>query len=88
MDVWDNGPGIPPTIQDSVFQPYVSYGKAEGNGLGLAIAKKIVEDHGGEIHLDGRNETGALFKITIPFAIPEGAIPLMSRSMACSIGTP
>jgi signal transduction histidine kinase len=74
IGVWDNGPGIPPTIRDSIFQPFVSYGKAESCGLGLAIAKKIVEDHGGAIHLDGRSETGALFKITIPFAIPEGAI--------------
>jgi signal transduction histidine kinase len=52
----------------------VSYGKAESCGLGLAIAKKIVEDHGGVIHFDGRSETGTLFEITIPFAIPEGAI--------------
>src|SRR5580700_12300988 len=74
IGVWDNGPGIPPTMQDSVFQPFVSYRKAESCGLGLAIAKKIVEDHGGVIHLDGRSETGTLFKITIPFAIPEGAI--------------
>ena len=74
ISVWDNGPGIPPTIQDSVFQPFVSYGKTESCGLGLAIAKKIVEDHGGVIHLEGRGETGTLFRITIPFAIPEGAI--------------
>ena len=74
ISVWDNGPGIPPAIRDSVFQPFVSYGKAESCGLGLAIAKKIVEDHGGVIHLDGRSETGTLFKITIPFAVPEGAI--------------
>jgi signal transduction histidine kinase len=74
ISVWDNGRGIPPTIQDSVFQPFVSYGKTESCGLGLAIAKKIVEDHGGVIHLDARTETGTLFKITIPFAIPEGAI--------------
>jgi signal transduction histidine kinase len=74
IDVWDNGPGIPPTIQDSVFQPHVSYGKAEGSGLGLAIAKKMVEDHGGVIYLDERSETGTLFTITIPFAIPEGAM--------------
>jgi signal transduction histidine kinase len=74
ISVWDNGPGIPLAIQDSVFQPFVSYGKAESCGLGLAIAKKIVEDHGGVIHLDGRSETGTSFKITIPFAIPEGAI--------------
>ena len=74
ISVWDNGPGIPTTIRDSVFQPFVGYGKAESCGLGLAIAKKIVEDHGGVIHLDGKSETGTLIKITIPFAIPEGAI--------------
>jgi len=74
IGIWDNGPGIPSTIQDSVFQPFVSYGKAESSGLGLAIAKKIVEGHGGVIHLDGGSETGTLFKITIPFAIPEGTI--------------
>ena len=73
--VWDNGPGIPPAIQDSVFQPFVSYGKAEGSGLGLAIAKKIVEDHGGEIYLDGESETGTLFKITIPFCHSAGSNP-------------
>jgi signal transduction histidine kinase len=67
IGVWDNGPGVHPAIQDSVFQPFVSYGKAEGSGLGLAIAKKIVEDHGGEICLDGESETGTLFTITIPF---------------------
>jgi signal transduction histidine kinase len=53
----------------------VSYGKAKGSGLGLTIAKKIVEDHGGAIHLDGDNETGTLFRITIPFAIPLGSNP-------------
>jgi signal transduction histidine kinase len=73
VGVWDNGPGISPAIRESIFQPFVSYGKAEGSGLGLAIAKKIVEDHGGVIYLDERSETGTLFKITIPFAIPAGA---------------
>jgi signal transduction histidine kinase len=78
IGVWDNGPGIPRTIQNSVFQPFVTYGKDEGSGLGLAIAKKIVEDHGGEIHIDRSCKTGALFRINIPFAIPEGAFPLVS----------
>jgi nitrogen-specific signal transduction histidine kinase len=96
MAVWDNGPGIPTGRQDCVFEPFVSYGKAEGSGLGLAIAKKIVQDHGGEIYLDERNETGTLFRITVPFAIPEGAIvpvsPIhsmrRSRSIAVSANTP
>jgi signal transduction histidine kinase len=85
IGVWDNGPGIPPTIQDSVFEPFVSYGKAEGSGLGLAIAKKIAEDHGGEIYLDGRNETGTLFNITIPFAIPYGAIVRSSEPLQAQV---
>jgi signal transduction histidine kinase len=74
ISVWDNGPGIPQAIRDCVFEPFVSFGKADGGGLGLAIARKIVEDHGGEIYLDARNEFGTLFKITIPSAIPEGAL--------------
>jgi signal transduction histidine kinase len=78
--VWDNGPGIPQAIRDSVFEPFVSYGKAEGSGLGLAIAKKIVEDHGGTIYLDGRRQNGTLFKITIPFAIPGEANPAIPSS--------
>jgi len=73
IGVWDNGPGVPPKMQDSIFEPFVSCGKVEGRGLGLTIAKKIVEDHGGNIHLDESNGTGTLFKITIPFAIPPGA---------------
>src|SRR5277367_6672442 len=78
IGVWDNGPGIPPEIRESVFLPFVSYGKAEGSGLGLAIVKKIVEDHGGEIYVDGGGGTGTLFKITIPFAVPLVPIPHLS----------
>src|ERR1700733_145070 len=73
IGVWDNGSGIHPEIQDSIFQPFVSYGKAEGRGLGLAIVKKIVEDHGGEVYLDRSGGAGSLFKITIPFTIPHWA---------------
>ena len=87
IGVWDNGPGIPPSIRDSIFQPFVSYGKIEGTGLGLVIAKKIVEDHGGEIYLDARSETGTLFRITIPFAIPKRASPEASSSIESSTGT-
>ena len=67
MNVWDNGPGVPASIHDTLFEPFVSYGKAAGNGLGLAIAKKIVEDHGGKIYLDRRIENGTLITISLPF---------------------
>jgi len=72
IEVWDNGPGIPAAIQSSVFQPFFTYGKSNGTGLGLAIAKRIVEDHGGELVLDAKEKTGTSFRITIPFAFPEG----------------
>ena len=68
--VWDNGPGIPPAIRHSVFKSPVSYGKPEGNGLGLVIAKTLVEDHGGTIHLDESCGTGTSFVIEIPIALP------------------
>jgi signal transduction histidine kinase len=96
IGVWDNGPGIPPSIQSSAFEPFVSYGKAGGSGLGLAIAKKIVEDHGGEIYVDERNKIGTLFRIKIPFGIPEEALMPVnpshakheSRRMVCSVNVP
>jgi signal transduction histidine kinase len=67
--VWDNGPGISSAIRGSVFQSPVSFGKPEGCGLGLMIAKTLVEDHGGTIYLDERCERGTSFLISIPFAI-------------------
>ena len=70
--VSDNGPGISSAIRGSVFQSPVSYGKPEGRGLGLVIAKTLVEDHGGTIYLDERCERGTSFLITIPFAIDGG----------------
>jgi signal transduction histidine kinase len=73
MNVSDNGPGVPASIRDTLFEPFVSYGKAAGNGLGLAIAKKIVEDHGGKIYLDKRIESGTLIMISLPFPVPKFA---------------
>jgi len=74
IEVWDNGRGISAEIRDSIFQPFFTHGKSEGTGLGLAIAKRIAEDHGGELFLDTGVKTGTSFKISVPFAIPEGAI--------------
>ena len=43
----DYGLGIPDTMKEKIFEPFMSHGKKEGSGLGLSITKKIVEDHGG-----------------------------------------
>ena len=64
--VWDNGPGIPEPIRDSLFDPFVTYGKNGGTGLGLAIARKMIQDHGGELDLRRTDGTGTLFRIVLP----------------------
>ncbi len=62
----DTGPGIPEQIQDTLFEPFVSWGKEHGTGLGLAIARKIVEDHGGDIAVMSEAGQGADFIIRLP----------------------
>ena len=62
----DNGPGIPKNMQDKIFMPFYSSGKNDGSGLGLAVAKQIVEAHGGSIELDTKIKKGTAFNITIP----------------------
>jgi two-component system nitrogen regulation sensor histidine kinase GlnL len=51
LEVIDDGPGLPPAIASDVFEPFVS-GRENGTGLGLALAAKIVSDHGGWISVD------------------------------------
>jgi signal transduction histidine kinase len=63
--VRDEGPGIPAAIRERVFEPFVTQGKKQGTGLGLAVAKRFIEDHGGRLELltDG---PGAAFRISLP----------------------
>ncbi|MDJ0788456.1 MAG: hybrid sensor histidine kinase/response regulator [Myxococcota bacterium] len=64
--VTDSGPGVPDSIRDQVFEPFVTAGKPSGIGLGLAIVKKVVEDHGGRISLSKPPGGGASFEIRLP----------------------
>ncbi len=48
IDVEDNGPGIPPHLQDTLFYPMVS-GREGGTGLGLSIARNLIDQHSGKI---------------------------------------
>ncbi|OTA16208.1 two-componenent sensor PilS [Xenorhabdus beddingii] len=48
MDIEDNGPGVPPNIQDTLFYPMVS-GHEGGTGLGLSIARNLIDQHAGKI---------------------------------------
>jgi signal transduction histidine kinase len=62
----DVGPGIPGSIRDTVFNPFVSYGKPNGTGLGLAIVSKIVQDHAGSVSIEETSERGTTILVRMP----------------------
>ena len=66
VEVWDDGPGLPDEIKNDIFDPFVS-GRENGTGLGLALASKIISDHGGWISVNsvpGRT----VFRMSLPMA--------------------
>jgi signal transduction histidine kinase len=65
----DTGPGIPPAEREKVFAPFYST-KATGFGLGLAIAKKIIEDHAGRVFVDNGDRPGTDLVVQLPFPRP------------------
>ncbi len=69
IKVRDNGPGIRLEQRQKVFDPFYTT-KAKGTGLGMAIARRIVEAHDGQIELGDAVEPGAVFLITLPRGIP------------------
>jgi PAS domain S-box-containing protein len=63
----DSGPGFPIGIGEQLFEPFFST-KAEGTGMGLAIARSIVEAHGGALSAENCDDGGACFTIRLPEA--------------------
>jgi signal transduction histidine kinase len=67
VSVLDNGPGIPDSIKEKIFQPFfTTKPTGQGTGLGLSLAYDIVKAHGGTILLDSTVGKGSTFVITIP----------------------
>ncbi len=65
LTIADNGPGLPEGFDERWFEPYTT-SKARGTGLGLAVAKKIAEEHGGNIRAENRPGGGAIFTLRLP----------------------
>jgi signal transduction histidine kinase len=65
IEVADSGGGVDPDILDRVFEPFFST-KATGSGLGLALVKKIAEDHGGGIELESTPGQGTRARLWLP----------------------
>jgi len=66
IQVIDNGPGIAPERQKLVFEPFHSTKGTKGTGLGLAVTKRIVEEHSGRIALESAEGRGSTFRIILP----------------------
>jgi signal transduction histidine kinase len=86
----DTGPGIRPENREKIFAPYFST-KTTGFGLGLAITRKIIEDHGGRIYATQGEPRGAVMVVELPLTRPEvtgtnGEAPSQPREQATHSG--
>ena len=72
LTIADNGPGFASKILARAFEPYVT-SKPRGTGLGLAMVRKIVEEHGGRVDLHNRQDGGAKVSVLLLRLAPEMA---------------
>jgi signal transduction histidine kinase len=80
IEVADSGPGIPPELRARIFEPFFTTKPAgEGTGLGLAMARQLVERHGGRLTL-APSERGARFQVELPLArVADGGASRLPR---------
>jgi signal transduction histidine kinase len=76
IKIRDTGPGIAPEIRERLFQPFATAGKAGGLGLGLALSRQAVLDHGGDMWVES-SRRGACFAVRLPRMIPQTPRRLM-----------
>ena len=71
VEIWiaDTGTGIAATEVPHLFEPFHTT-RPEGTGLGLALCREIVQQHGGRIELEHQPEWGAIFRVTLPRSEP------------------
>jgi signal transduction histidine kinase len=66
IEVKDNGTGVPEEFREKIFDPFFSTKGSQGTGLGLAVTRKIIREHGGDIDVEDNPGGGALFRIVLP----------------------
>ena len=70
IEVADNGPGVAPEKQAEIFRPFFSTKGTRGTGLGLAVSRKILREHGGDILLKSQVGQGSTFALRLPMRSP------------------
>ncbi len=86
IEVSDNGPGIPSSKQAWIFEPFHTTKGARGTGLGLAVAKRVTEEHGGSITLESAENAGAKFKLLFPADLTPANDPSATAASRQSLG--
>lgn len=69
--VSDDGPGIPPEVRERLFEPFFTTKGSRGTGLGLALVRKVAQEHGGDVEVESTVGSGTTFRIRIPVAAQE-----------------
>jgi signal transduction histidine kinase len=65
VTILDNGPGIPASVRRTLFDPFVTAGKPNGPGLGLTLARRVAEEHGGSVCLVESNRERTVFTLSL-----------------------
>jgi signal transduction histidine kinase len=65
VTISDNGPGIPAAVRRTLFDPFVTAGKPNGTGLGLTLARRVAEEHGGSVCLEESNRERTVFTLSL-----------------------
>jgi signal transduction histidine kinase len=65
VTILDNGPGIPASVRRTLFDPFVTAEKPNGTGLGLTLARRIAEEHGGSVCLEESNRERTVFTLSL-----------------------
>jgi signal transduction histidine kinase len=77
VTILDNGPGIPALVRSTLFNPFVTAGKPNGTGLGLTLARRIAEEHGGSVYLVESNPGRTVFTLSLT---KNRSLPLEDRN--------
>ena len=60
---------MPEEVKRRIFEPFVTYGKKHGTGLGMSIVKKVIDDHKGKIEIDSELGKGTTIRMMFPAAV-------------------
>jgi signal transduction histidine kinase len=84
IEVQDNGPGVPASQRELIFEKFRQGGDAahrpQGTGLGLPISRQIVEHFGGRMELRPDRGQGACFAFTLPWQVPTEPVPMRTTA--------